>query len=248
MCTCVTYKTSDHYFGRNLDLEFSYHESVTVTPRNFPLPFRKNKTMKTHNAIIGMAFVCDGFPLYYDATNEYGLSMAGLNFPGNGYFSQPCDDGKDEVAPFEFIPWVLGQCKTLADARKLLERIRLVSIPFSLEVSLYCTLVSCVELVAYFVKSLSGLYCEGVSVVSGVDCFLTLLILGFVLSSFLDSLIDLFIGHVRSSGDSDVLLFSCAQILSRYCYDTVCIDIESNLDLWNTSSCWRDSIETELSE
>ncbi len=133
MCTCVTYHTADHYFGRNLDLEFSYQESVTVTPRNFPIPFRKNETMKTHHAIIGMAFVCDDFPLYYDATNEFGLSMAGLNFPGNGYFPQPLDDDKDEVAPFEFIPWVLGQCKTLADARKLLDRIRLVGIPFSKE-------------------------------------------------------------------------------------------------------------------
>jgi choloylglycine hydrolase len=100
MCTCVTYHTADHYFGRNLDLEFSYQESVTVTPRNFPIPFRKNETMKTHHAIIGMAFVCENFPLYYDATNEFGLSMAGLNFPGNGYFPQPLDDDKDEVAPF----------------------------------------------------------------------------------------------------------------------------------------------------
>ena len=84
MCTCAMYQTKDHYFGRNLDLEFSYQESVTVTPRNFPIPFRTKETITSHYALIGMAFVCGGFPLYYDATNEYGLSMAGLNFPGNG--------------------------------------------------------------------------------------------------------------------------------------------------------------------
>ena len=35
MCTAITYSTKDHYFGRNLDLEYSYHEEVVVAPRNF---------------------------------------------------------------------------------------------------------------------------------------------------------------------------------------------------------------------
>ena len=41
MCTAATYYTKDHYFGRNLDLEYSYHETVTITPRNYPFQFRK---------------------------------------------------------------------------------------------------------------------------------------------------------------------------------------------------------------
>ena len=122
MCTCAMYQTKDHYFGRNLDLEFSYQETVTVTPRNFPIPFRTKDTLTSHYAMIGMAFVCGGFPLYYDATNEYGLSMAGLNFPGNGYFPEPVEDGKDNISPFEFIAWILAQCKNLKEARVLLDR------------------------------------------------------------------------------------------------------------------------------
>ena len=35
MCTAVSYHTKDHYFGRNLDFECSYGESVTITPRRF---------------------------------------------------------------------------------------------------------------------------------------------------------------------------------------------------------------------
>lgn len=133
MCTCATYHTKDHYFGRNLDLEFSYQESVTVTPRHFPIPFRTKDTMKDHKALIGMAFVCNDFPLYYDAVNEDGLSMAGLNFPGNGYFPDAVHDGRDEISPFEFIPWILGQCRDVNEAEKLLSNIRLVNIPFSKE-------------------------------------------------------------------------------------------------------------------
>ena len=49
------------------------------------------------------------YPLYYDAVNEKGLGMAGLNFVGNAVYQEPVED-KENVAQFEFIPWVLSQC------------------------------------------------------------------------------------------------------------------------------------------
>lgn len=130
MCTAISYKTKDHYFGRNLDYEFSYEETVTITPRNYPFLFRKVKALPEHYAMIGMAYVVDDYPLYYDATNEKGLSMAGLNFPENAVYQSEIEE-KDNVAPFEFIPWVLGQCATIAECKELLERMNLVRINFS---------------------------------------------------------------------------------------------------------------------
>lgn len=130
MCTAATYTTKDHYFGRNLDLEFSYNETVTVTPRDYPFQFRKVKALESHYAMIGMAFVVDNYPLYYDATNEKGLSMAGLNFPENADYKQEAE-GKDNVTPFEFIPWILGQCSTIKEVKELLGRINLININFS---------------------------------------------------------------------------------------------------------------------
>ena len=135
MCTAVTYRTKDNYFGRNLDLEYSYHETVTVTPRNYPFHFRKVGVCVEHYAMIGMAYVVDGYPLYYDATNEKGLSMAGLNFPGNADY-KPEAEGKDNVSPFEFIPWILGQCATVTEAKERLAGINLVQINFSEELPL----------------------------------------------------------------------------------------------------------------
>ena len=132
MCTAVTFHTRDHYFGRNLDLEYSYHETVTITPRNYSLQFRNGTVLKTHYAMIGMAMVADNYPLYYDATNEKGLSMAGLNFPGNAVFP-PAKAQADNIAPFEFIPWILGQCTTIQEAEIFLKRINLTDIPFSRE-------------------------------------------------------------------------------------------------------------------
>ncbi len=130
MCTAVTYKTKDHYFGRNLDLEYSYNETVTITPRNYVFHFRKMGKMENHFAMIGMAYISEGYPLYYDATNEKGLSAAGLNFPQNAEY-KPYSDGKDNVTPFELVPWILGQCATVSEAKNLLKQINLLNENFS---------------------------------------------------------------------------------------------------------------------
>lgn len=132
MCTAVTYKTGDFYFGRTLDYDCSWSEEVTVTPRKFPLKFRELGILEEHNAIIGMAHVADGYPLYFDAVNERGLAMAGLNFVGYADY-KPSAPGKDNVASFELIPWVLGRCATVAEARKLLLNINLTDAAFSAE-------------------------------------------------------------------------------------------------------------------
>lgn len=130
MCTAATYKTKDFYFGRTLDYEFSYGDEVTVTPRNFCFRFRHMSEVKTHYAMIGMAYVADDYPLYYDAVNEKGLGMAGLNFVGNAKY-QDVQAGRENVAQFEFIPWILSQCATVLEARKVLEKMNLVGTPYS---------------------------------------------------------------------------------------------------------------------
>ena len=116
--------------GRTLDYERGYGEQVVVTPRNFPLPFRHGSTLAQHYALIGTACVADGYPLYYDAVNEKGLGMAGLNFVGNACYGEPAE-GRQNVAQFEFLPWLLAQCATLDEARTALRRIQLVGTPFS---------------------------------------------------------------------------------------------------------------------
>lgn len=135
MCTAITYKTKNHYFGRNLDLEISYNEMVIITPKNYPFQFRKNKELKKHYAIIGMGIVVDDYPLYFDATNEKGLSMAGLNFPENADYKEE-QEGLDNISPFEFIPWILGKCANIHEVKEKLKKINLVSINFSKELTL----------------------------------------------------------------------------------------------------------------
>lgn len=130
MCTAITYNTKDHYFGRNLDLEYSYKETVTITPRNYPFKFKKVNDINNHYAIIGMTYVCDNYPLYYDAVNEIGLGMAGLNFPANADYKDE-QSNKDNIASFEFIPWILSQCRNIKEAKDLLNKINIINIKFN---------------------------------------------------------------------------------------------------------------------
>ena len=130
MCTAATYYSRDHYFGRNLDLEFSYNETVTIMPRGYKFPIRHANDLDSHYALIGMAFVVDDYPLYYDAINEKGVGMAGLNFPTNAVYKE-LESEKDNITPFEFIPWILGQAASLDEARALVEKINLLNENFS---------------------------------------------------------------------------------------------------------------------
>ncbi|EEJ72255.1 choloylglycine hydrolase [Lactobacillus ultunensis] len=130
MCTSIIFSPKDHYFGRNLDLEVSFGQQVIVTPRNYNFKFRKMPDMKKHFAMVGIALNAGNYPLYFDAANEKGLGMAGLNYPGNAtYYKEK--EGKDNIASFEFVPWVLGQCSNISEVKELLKNFNIIDLNFS---------------------------------------------------------------------------------------------------------------------
>lgn len=134
MCTAVSYKTRQHYFGRNLDIERGYHEGVVITPRNYPFSFRYVEPYRQHYALIGMATIVNDYPLYFEATNEKGLSMAGLNFPQYAFYRE-FTEGKENIAPFELIPYLLGVCSTVKEVRHLLNKVNVIHCNFSDELT-----------------------------------------------------------------------------------------------------------------
>ncbi len=130
MCTCIDFKTKDHYFGRNLDLEYRFNEKVIITPRNYPFELKNGSAIRTKYAMIGMASIKDSYPLYAEATNEKGLSMAGLYFPKNAHF---CSEHKDKfnLCPYELIPYFLGLYATIAELRDILLNLNITDIPLT---------------------------------------------------------------------------------------------------------------------
>ncbi len=114
MCTAISFLGKDHYFGRNLDLEHHWQEQVVIAPRQFPLA-----GLESHYALIGMATVAKDYPLFFEATNEQGLSAAALNFPGNAVYHLP-DNRKHNVPSYDLIAYVLARCGSCKEARQLL--------------------------------------------------------------------------------------------------------------------------------
>ncbi|MDD5921761.1 MAG: choloylglycine hydrolase, partial [Eubacteriales bacterium] len=88
--------------------------------------------ISSHYAMIGMATVMNGYPLYYDAVNEKGLAIAGLNFEGNAHYFEKTE-GKNNVASFEFIPYLLGTCEDVKEVKEKLANMNIVNIAFSEE-------------------------------------------------------------------------------------------------------------------
>lgn len=129
MCTCLHFKKKATYFGRNLDLEYRFGEQVAITPRNYSFQFKNGTAFTTKYALIGMASVVRACPLYAEASNEKGLSMAGLYFPGNACFFD-AREGKLNLAPYELIPYFLGQYSTVAELKADLARLNITNIPF----------------------------------------------------------------------------------------------------------------------
>ena len=130
MCSAASFKSKNTYFGRNLDYEFSYGEKVVITPRHYPFNFRHLGLNDNHYAIIGMALVDNNYPMYYDALNEFGLAMAGLNFVGNAEYSDLVSN-KLNVSQFEIISYILSTCKNIDEVKNLLANINIVKTPYN---------------------------------------------------------------------------------------------------------------------
>lgn len=131
MCTSILLNGKNPIFGRNMDLYYQIELSVVIMPRNHEIKFRSAGDMKSHYAMIGMGMVKDDYPLFYEAVNEYGLGCAGLDFPGNAYYTDVMDPEKKNISPFELIPFILSSCKSVAEAVALLEKTHITALDFS---------------------------------------------------------------------------------------------------------------------
>ncbi len=126
MCTCTAFRQNGLFFGRNMDLDYSFGERVTVMPRKFPLKFSKGE----HLAYIGMATVMDGYPLYADAMNEKGLCIAGLNFPHKAFY-RPSKEGKINIPAYDFNSYIAANFSSVDQVRGGIAGINITNEPFS---------------------------------------------------------------------------------------------------------------------
>ncbi len=128
MCTSIALKG---LFGRNMDIDYNFGECIVNTPRSFPLHFKTADAQEKHYAFIGTAAVIGNMSLYAEAMNENGLYIAALKFPENAYYNKAEVKGKINLAPYEIIPFILGKCRNLSEAKTVLRECEIAEIPFS---------------------------------------------------------------------------------------------------------------------
>lgn len=136
MCTCIRWKYEDRvFFARTLDNTCNFAERVIFIPRNFDLLFSTYGHLLAHSALLGIGTVVDGCPMFAEAYSEQGLAVAALSFEGNAnYFSYRPD--RINIAPYEFITFVLTHFRSVAEAKKGLSQVNILDRPFKPELPL----------------------------------------------------------------------------------------------------------------
>lgn len=134
MCTALSIKTTNgiSFFGRNMDLEYNFNQSVLVIPRNYEYENKvTNKMVKGKYAIIGMGCVIENHAAMADGMNEKGLACAGLNFPGYAYYEKEAVEGKENIAPYDLILWILFNHETVEEVKEAIKNLELVGVPLN---------------------------------------------------------------------------------------------------------------------
>ncbi len=133
MCTGVRFNddAGNMYFGRNLDWSTPYGQKVVITPREYRYKSAFLGEMANSPALIGMGIIAENTPLYFDCANEWGLAVAGLNFPGYAKYAPDAVDGKTNIAAYEFPLWVALNFKTVDEVEKALPSVAIVAKPIN---------------------------------------------------------------------------------------------------------------------
>ena len=127
MCTSIFTKTEDnkHFLARTMDFSFPLEGNPVFLPRDYSWHvFGKEMTNKY--AMLGTGRGIAGNYIFTDGINEHGLAMAELYLPGEAVYNKNEVKGKNNLAPWEFLNWVLGNYKSIADLEKNLKNIRLI--------------------------------------------------------------------------------------------------------------------------
>lgn len=132
MCTALTLTTTEnnHLFGRNMDLEYSFNQSIIFIPRNYTVVNTVNqKTNQNKYAILGMGTMFAGYPTFADVMNEKGLAIAGLNFPKYAKFPKEQVESKINIPVYDFSLWIVSNFADLNEVKNQIDDIVLIDEP-----------------------------------------------------------------------------------------------------------------------
>lgn len=126
MCTSLTLTSNaqHHFLARTMDFGFQLEGKPVVIPRNYTWN-HQNENLKTHYGFIGTGRNLGEYFLA-DGVNEKGLAVAELYFLNEAKYSSTAQEGKVNLAPHEFIMWLLGEIGSIAELKERITEINLV--------------------------------------------------------------------------------------------------------------------------
>lgn len=129
MCTSITFETKSgqHFLSRTMDFAFELDANPVVIPRNYEYSLEiEKRNMRTKYGFTGSARNFSNY-LFADGVNEKGLAVAELYYPHFAEYVQEAQLGSLNLAPHEFIFWVLSQLGSINEVRQRLNEVTLVA-------------------------------------------------------------------------------------------------------------------------
>ena len=133
MCTSLVLNVADgnHLLGRTMDFSTDLEASPVFSPRDLLWKTDlNNQTVKNRCAFVGAGKLLKN-AVFADGVNEKGLSCACLYLPGEAIYSKKIVKAKINLAPHEFVAWILGNIETIDELKQKLDHIHLVDHPLS---------------------------------------------------------------------------------------------------------------------
>lgn len=130
MCTSIFTITKDnkHLLSRTMDFSFPLEPNPIYLPRDYSWVTDTNNDEHTNQyGFVGAGRLLGKSYFVADGVNEKGLSIAELYLPNEVHYSESVHENAVNLAPHEFILWVLGKFATIAELEANLSEVRLVA-------------------------------------------------------------------------------------------------------------------------
>ena len=133
MCTSLTFESTqkNHFLARTMDFGFELDGRPIVMPRNHAWTTHFGQKQQSPYGFVGTGRKLEEY-FFADGVNEKGLSIAELYFLDEAKYVPEPVENKLNLAPHEFILWVLGEIATIDELKQRIDEIVLVNAPVSL--------------------------------------------------------------------------------------------------------------------
>ena len=135
MCTAIFYKSSGSFFGRTLDHAHSYGEAPMIIRKGHSMKLKHAGDISFFGDAICIGISRGGFPLIFDGVNEFGVAVAGLNFPRSARFFEE-KKGYLNLASYEVIPYILATARSTEQAYDILTRVNITPDKFDTDTAI----------------------------------------------------------------------------------------------------------------